>query len=337
MYSGKTVIAKEFIKRLDACNGPVYIFGHKNVDGDCIGASCGLCEVLRNLGYESKVLIGEDLPEYMDYLSVSDYLIRVNEGDNYTPSLAIATDCAEGHRMGITGKFFEECDNKLVVDHHASVTIDADNYWIVPDASSASELTYYLSQELCRLKGRDEKEVITKNAAILFLTGIVTDTGRFAYTNTNPETLEVSGELTRLGATISPIMFNCFDRKSQGKLKITSLACLKAQYAYDGKIATSIVTDEMYEECGAGLNDISEVVSRLRDVEGVVVAIVLRQADNGQVRVNVRSHAPFDSSKFAEEFGGGGHVRAAGCTVNGKDIFELREEMVKRAIELLNE
>lgn len=336
MYSEKTSIAKKFIEELDSHGQKVLIFVHRSVDGDCIGSACGLSEVLRSLGYGSKVCICEDLPSYMDYLDFSDYIVRADKEEIEAPTLAIATDCAAGSRMGDAGDIFEKCENKLIVDHHATVTNDGDNRWVVPGASSASELMFYLCTELCKLKNVDYKKIITKKAAMFFLTGIITDTGRFSYSNTNPETLEVSAELMRLGGEIAPVMYNCYDRKKQCELKISSLACSMARFDLDGRIATTVVTSELFDKCGAGRDDIAEVVSRLRDVEGVDVSIVLREAEDGKIRVNIRSNEGFDAAAFASSYDGGGHVRAAGCTVEGRDINELREEMVKKAIELLN-
>lgn len=337
MYSEKTSIAKKFIEELDSHGQNILIFVHKSIDGDCIGSACGLSEVLRSLGYESKVLICEDIPSYMDYLDFDGFILRADKEEISAPTLAIATDCAAGSRMGVAGDLFENCENKLIVDHHATVTNDGDNRWVVPSASSTSELMFYLCTEMSALKNVDYRKIITKKAAMFFLTGIITDTGRFSYSNTNPETLNVSSELMRLGGEIAPVMYNCYDRKKQCELKISGIACSTARFDLDGKIASTVVTGEMFDMCGAGRDDIAEVVSRLRDVEGVEVAIVLREAEDGKIRVNLRSNENFDSSEFASSYKGGGHKRAAGCTVEDRDINELREEMVEKAIKLLNE
>lgn len=336
MYSAKTRFAKELLNKIEKNGEDVLIFVHSSVDGDCIGASCGLREVLKGLGYKAKVALCEDLPNYLDYLGLGEEIERVTS-DRKVPTLAIATDCAEGSRMGEAGDVFDRSEEKLIIDHHASVSMEGDNIFIVPQASSASELVLYVAKELCSIKGVEIKDVITPKAAMLFLTGMITDTGRYSYTNTNPETLEASAELMRLGGQIAPVMYNCYDRKRKEELLISSLACASARFDLDGKIASCVVTNDLFEKCNAGRDDISEVVSRLRDVEGVVVAIVLREADEGKIRVNIRSVAPFDASSFAGAYGGGGHIRASGCTVEGRDINELRDEMVQKAIESLKD
>ena len=335
MYSGKKAFAKEFLRRLDENKGRIMIFVHESVDGDCIGSACGLSEVLKNLGYGSEVAVCEKMPDKMSFLKPQNFTTLVEDPDGYSPSLVIAVDCAQGSRMGICGKIFDLCENKLVVDHHKSVTTEAPNYWIVPSASSASELVFYLASELALLKGKPIEEVVDPIAAQFFLSGIVTDTGRFAYANTNPETLTVSGELMKLGAEISPVMYWFFDAKDKAQLQVSSYATANANFDCDGKIATTIVRDEDFDRFGGERVDIGEVVGRLRDVVGVKVSIVLRALENGGIRVNIRSYDPFDCALFAENYGGGGHKNAAGCTVTGIDIEELRDDMVARASEIL--
>ncbi len=335
MYSKKATIAKEFIARLDKVSGEVLIFVHLSVDGDCIGAGCGLSEVLNNLGYKTRVAVCEEIPANMRFLGVEDYTVRLDGKCDPAPELVIAVDCAEGARMGANGVIFDSCDNKLIVDHHKSVTIEADNYWIVPEASSASELVYYLALELIALKGREVKDVITSKAANFIMAGMVTDTGRFAYANTRPETLKTAGELMVLGAEISPIMYWFFDSKDASQLLICSLGASEARFDHGGKIASTIVTNEMFDRCNDPHSDIGEIVARLRNVVGVRLAIVLREQEDGAIRVNFRSFEPFDSAEFAANYGGGGHQNAAGATVRGREINELRDEMVKRASELI--
>ena len=334
MYSRKDQIAKVLLKKLDETEGPVCIFLHASIDGDCLGSACGLSEVLKNLGYETKVCIREKIQYKMSFLDVDEYVVNVEENPGIKPALAIAVDCAEGSRMGAAGKLFDACKNKMIIDHHRSVSLEGDEFWIVPEASSAAELVYYLSCSLAEITGKRREEVISRKAADLFMAGLVTDTGRFSYSNTRPETIKAASELMELGAQIAPIMYWFFDWKTKSELLISSEAASRARFDLDGKIATTVVTDEMFKEFNADREDIGEVVSRLRDVEGVCLAMVFREQADGSIRVNIRSADPFDASVFAERYNGGGHVRAAGCTVCDRDIYELRDEMVREAAKL---
>lgn len=337
MYSKKEVTARVLLDKLQKATGKTYIFIHKSMDGDCIGASCGLCEVIRNLGFDASVAISEPIQDKMAFLNIENYVEAFMDEEkiaNAKTDLVIAVDCNEAHRMGDAGAVFEKSENRVIVDHHITDMEDKDEYFIVPEASSASELAFYLSEELVKLTNRKADEIITKFASQLFLTGIITDTGRFSYTNTRPETLVAASRLMSNGADITSVMYYFFDWKSKEEFLVSSAASSTARFDLDGKIASVAVKNELFEKYNASVDQIGEVVSKLRDVDGVVVAFVLRELGNNKVRVNIRSQEPFDCASFAAMYNGGGHLRAAGCTIEG-DIDVIREEIVGKAIEFL--
>ena len=314
----------------------IFVFPHRSVDGDCIGSACSIASILRGLGADAYVAMPEKLPENMGFLNVEDLLAYPTlSPDDREFGIAVAVDCSEGNRMGQNEQLFDSCSDKLIIDHHASVKAKGENMWVMPEASSASELCYYVAVALAEETGRDISEIIDKRTAECLLTGVVTDTGRFTYRNTSPETLTVAGELMELGADVAIICYYLFDRKMPNEFYISNAACSNAELFYDGKLAITAVPDEMFTQYNAGRDDIADVVSRLRDIDGVELAVVLREAEDGSVRGNLRSQETFDCSKFAESYGGGGHVRAAGFTVTGKDMTELKDEIIARVKDLL--
>lgn len=322
--------------RAAASSGRILVFPHKSVDGDCIGSSCSMAAVLRKLGAQAFVAMPERLPENMSFLNVSDLLVYPGEDpEEGRCDIAFAVDCSEGSRMGVCGDFFDNCPDKLVIDHHASVRMKGDNMWVMPEASSASELCYYTAVSLSQILEKDVSELIDKRTAECLLTGIVTDTGRFTYRNTSPETLTASGELMELGAEVAIVCYYLFDRKKVQEFYISNQACADAELLLNGRLAVSVVTGEMFRRFSAGSDDIADVVSRLRDIEDVELAVVLRETEDGAVRGNLRSKESFDCSKFAESYGGGGHVRAAGFTVTGRPVEELKAEIISRVSGLL--
>ena len=344
-------IAKHLISMAESLkkeNGVCLIFLHRSVDGDCVGSACGLCEALRRAGVEAYVAMPEELPENMNFLGVSGLLFDVtadsevavafrNEGKVFDRKFtrAVAVDCSEAGRMGICGEYFERCPNKIIIDHHASVSARADNMWIVPEASSACELVYYVVRSLARLLGKPASELIDVTSAKCLIAGMVTDTGRFTYKNTHPETLISAGELMSLGGDISSVCYNLFDLKKKSKFRLSAAARSNAEFLCDGRFAISVVPYSMFKEFGAGSDGVDDVVSALRDVDGVEVAIVLRELENGEIRANVRSDDRFNSAAFAETYGGGGHMRAAGFTGRDRKIDALADEVMERVAELL--
>ena len=348
MYSKVSSIAASLLRKANDTrnnNSKIYIFIHKSVDGDCIGSSSALCMALRSLGFDSYVVMEESLPWKMTYLDIDNLFISPNDidseelGDNGN-SLCIATDCSVGDRMGAkAGELFDGADEarKMIIDHHKSVTLDGDSIWVVPEASSASELMCYLIEELSKLEGRD---LITKKIAYLLLVGMVTDTGRFSYTNTRPETLVTAARLMQYGASLQEIRFNFFDLKNKADLKAVGYLCSNVEFALDGRIATSIADKAFLEDYEPTADAMGEAVSKLRNVKGVDLAVVLRevQGENGytgEVRMNFRSSNKFDSALFASNFGGGGHSAAAGATIKCDDIYALRDKVVAMAAEVL--
>ena len=325
-------------------NGEVLlVFLHRSVDGDCVGSSSGIVSMIRALGGDAFVAIPESLPENMSFLKLEELCFHPEADTELAKEFkvngtiggkkvgaAIATDCSEASRMGLCGEIFESIENKIVIDHHASVTDRSDNLWIDPDASSASEMVFYVAEQISDITGREIKDILCPNAAKAVLAGIVTDTGRFTYKNTRPETLETSGLLIELGGDISEVCYNLFDRKTKQKFLLSAKARSEVKFYCNEKFALTVVPYSQFVEYGAGPDGVDDVVSAMRDIDGVELAIVLRQLESGEIRGNIRSQEYFDCSKFAEGFGGGGHVRAAGFTVKDGDINALAEEVVKR-------
>ena len=340
---GATRTARNLIQAVsdvNAKNGVILIFLHKSVDGDCIGSACGLCSVLRSIGADAYVMMPEELPENMNFLNVGDLLFHplgdtpeakefasagTIDGKPYV--FAVAVDCAEGARMGGCGEIFDSCSSNIIIDHHASVLTRADNLWIVPEASSACELCFYVSCKIAEIMDKERSKVIAPLAARCLMAGMVTDTGRFTYKNTHSETLTSAGELMELGADVSSVCYNLFDRKKKAKFMLSAEARSRVEFYADGRFAFVTVPYELFVKHGAGPDGVDDVVSSMRDIDGVEVAIVLRELESGEIRANIRSQDYFDSAAFAEVYGGGGHVRASGFTVRGRDLNELAENV----------
>lgn len=343
---GASRLAELIISKSDelkANGGAVLVFPHKSVDGDCIGSSSSVVSLFRNLGAFAWVCMPEELPSNMEFLGVEDLLFYPPEdfgvkdmnvnGRRY--DLAFSVDCSEGHRMGDNCRIFEMFDEPLDIDHHEVSHLSGPLKWIDPGASSACEMVFYVACEIARQKNVPLKDIIDPRTAKCLMAGIVTDTGRFTYTNTRPETLESAGELMELGGNITEVCYNLFDMKTPSEFAISSAACSSAEFFCGGKLAIVKVTAEMFSKYQAGHDEISDVVSRLRDVGGVEFACVLRETDPDTIRGNLRSKTDFDCSVFAEQYGGGGHKRAAGFTVKNRNIDELASEIIREASKYL--
>lgn len=326
----------------------ILVFLHRSVDGDCIGSACGICSIVRALGVDSYVAIPELLPENMKFLGVDEMFFRPGSAthlaEEFTisgtlagkkPGAAISCDISDSSRMGSCGEIFDSIEEKIIIDHHASVSERSDNRWVDPDASSASEMVFYVAQQMAGLTGKAVDKLLSRNAAKAVLAGIVTDTGRFTFSNTRPETLETAGLLVELGGNISDVCYNLFDRKSKEQFMLSAWARAEVRFYCNDKFALTVVPYEQFKLFGAGPDGVDDVVSAMRDIDGVELAVVLRELENGEIRGNVRSQEYFDCSEFAKNFGGGGHVRAAGFTVKDISIGDLAGEVIKKVQETL--
>ena len=307
---------------------PFMFFIHKSVDGDCVGSACGMVEVLRSMGHEAWVAKGEELPYNMQFLGVEDLFADPAKMGPFVP---FAVDCSDSERMGTCSPYFDDNADPLIIDHHISVKLRGEKIWIGGEASSACELCYYTTLALEEKTG---KKLITERAARCFLTGIVTDTGRFTYTNTKPETLIAAGELLELGGNVTEISYNQYDRKKPEAFKASALIRSNVRFYCDGKIALAIARADDFARFGADDSAIEELPSALRDIDGVELSIILRES-GGVIRCNLRSKEYFDCSEFATEFNGGGHYRAAGFTHEMADIEEVAQKVVAKASERL--
>lgn len=331
-------MAKQIISaadRVKSVGGRIFVFPHKSVDGDCMGAATGVTTMLRVLGAQAYIAMPERLPGNMEFMKLDELVVYPAENPEYSScQLAFAVDCSEGHRMGINGDIYDNTPDKLIIDHH-ELDLTADYAWIVPKASSASELVYYVACSLAEVTGKEVSYYVDARAATAMASGIYTDTGRFTYSNTCAETLIAAGELKDLGADIATAGYELFDKKSINEFRISHAADLKAEFYCDNKLAIVTVERAMFEEYNAGPDDISAVVSNLRDIDTVEFACVLRETDDNAVRANLRSQNYFDCCSFAKSYGGGGHIRAAGFTVKDLGINELKEDIIRKASSIL--
>ena len=332
----------EMSEEVKEADGAVLVFLHKSVDGDCVGSACAAVSMFRYMGVPAKVAMPEKLPDNMAFLDVDDLLAHIEDPsaadimiDGKKVVKVMSVDCTEGSRMGDMGQIYDRFEDAVTVDHHEVTELRNDRKWIEPQASSACEMMFYVAKQTAEMLACDIKDILDKRAAMCLIAGIVTDTGRFTYSNTRSETLEVAGELMDLGGDIMAVCHNLFDKKTPQEFRISSQACLNAEFFADGKLAITTVSEQMFADFGATKEDIGDVVSRLRDVEGVELAVVLRETGEGTVRANLRSKTSFDCAEFAAKYDGGGHRRAAGFTVAGADISVLKDEVVKEASGLL--
>ena len=299
----------------------VAIGGHIRPDGDCVGSCMGLYQYIRDKYNHKRVDVYlEEIPEVFRFIKATDDIHHeIPEDVSY--DLFICLDCGDETRLGFSAPLFKTAKNTLCIDHHISNKALAEHNYIIPEASSTSELVYNLL---------DEEKISLEIAEALYM-GIAHDTGVFQYSCAKPATFRVAAKLLEQNVDAPTIIDNTYYEKTYAQNKILGHAILKSQLILGGKCIVSFITKKEMEEFGVTPKDLDGIVSQLRITKGVEVAVFMYELEEGTFKVSLRSKRYANVSAVAQHFGGGGHVRAAGCALSGsvEAITEQLSEQLK--------
>lgn len=285
----------------------IAIAGHIRPDGDCVGSCIALYLYIMKWFRRTEVTVYlEKIPEVYKFLSGTDKICHTFSGDRQY-DLFIALDCGDIGRLGDAAVYFRTARRTVCVDHHISNEGYADWNYIAPKASSTCELVYRLLEE----------EKITEEIAEALYMGIAHDTGVFQYTCTSPETMCIAGKLMGKGIPFTEILDRTYYEKTYLQHQILGRALLESIRVMNGKCLISGIRQKEIQFYGVTPADLDGISSHLRNTAGVEVAIFLYESAPQEFRVSMRSRRVVDVQKVAAFFGGGGHVRAAGCTIQG--------------------
>lgn len=295
------------LERLINQANTIAIGGHLRPDGDSVGACMGLMLYIEECFPEKQVHVYlEEIPEAFHFLKGTER-IRHEIQEEISYDLFVSLDCGDKSRLGFSLPLFEKAKNTMCIDHHISNLGFGDENYILPNASSTSEV-------ICDFL---DMKKITKEMAEAIYMGIVHDTGVFQYSCTSPETMCLAAELLRKGIDASGIIDATYYEKTFAQNQILGRALLESIRFMDNKCIVSAIHKKTMELFGVEPKDLEGIVSQLRITKDVEVAIFLYETEANQWKVSLRSKKYIDVSKTASYFGGGGHVRAAGCSMPG--------------------
>lgn len=305
------------------------IGGHVRPDGDCVGSCLGLYNYIRENFHEIQVTVYlEQPPKVFSFMQGADHICSGDEED-IVYDLFFALDCGDKERLGKFAKYFDAARRTVCIDHHISNVGFADENHIKGELSSTCEF-------LCEFM---ENEKISVETAKCLYTGIAHDTGVFQYSNTTSKTLNTAGMLIDKGFDFTRIIDETFYQKTYKQKQITGRALLESIMVLEGKVIFSAVRAKDMEFYGVTPQDLDGIVSQLRTTEGVEVAIFLYELSPQVYKVSMRSKQYVNVSEIAGFFGGGGHVRAAGCTMQGSmyDVINNLTEHIEKQLLTVNE
>lgn len=288
--------------------GLIGISGHIRPDGDCVGSVMGLYLFLKKVcpGALVQVMLEKPADIFSCIKGVEE--IRTDfSTDVACFDVFFALDTAKD-RLGEAEKYFDSARKKINIDHHISNKGCGDVNYIVPQASSTSELIY---------NGIADKGMLDEEIAKALYIGIIHDTGVFQYSNTSPATLAAAADLISYGFDFPRLIDETFYEKTYVQNQILGRALLESIMFMDGKCVVSMIDKKTMKFYRAQPQDLDGIVSHLRNTKGVECAIFMYQTDTLEYKVSLRSNGKVDVAKVAGFFGGGGHVRAAGVTMQG--------------------
>ncbi len=282
---------------------------HVGPDGDALGSMLGVAWVLRNQGKTVWPSFGEPfvVPDAYRFLPV-ELLVAPAEVPE-APSVMVTFDAGSADRLGLLAGPAGKAEHLIVIDHHVSNqgfgTIDL----IDPAAAATAEVCVALLAEL--------GWPIDPVAATCFQTALVTDTGRFQYSNTTPKTLETAAAMVAAGARPETIGRHVYEEVPFGYLGVAAAVLGRARLDPDRRLVWSVMTVDDLDTAGIGMDDTDPLIDALRVARESDVAMLIKEAGDSRQKVSLRSRGRVDVGSIAVELGGGGHHNAAGFTFDG--------------------
>jgi phosphoesterase RecJ-like protein len=244
------------------------------------------------------------------------------------PKTLIFVDCAEAERVNsiMTREYFQG-KKVLNIDHHVSNAYFGSLNWIDPEAAATGEMIYRLIRKL--------GVSISKDIAINLYTAIITDTGRFSFSNTTAKSFKIAAELVKTGIDLAAINNILFERKTLSQTKLLLKALSNLEFRQGGTIAVMVLSQKDFEETGAEKNLSEGLVNYARNIENVEAAALLKEIGTKEIKVSFRSNSWLDVNRIASQFGGGGHIRASGCSLN-LPLEKAKESVILALEEAIN-
>jgi len=295
----------------------ICVIGHKSPDGDCIGSVTAMYLYLKSLGKEVNCAFDGNIPYNLESFIVEDGFF--NDKDKKF-DLLVVMDCADEFRLGGNMYLLDNSKHIVCIDHHKTNSSFAEYNIIIKEFSSTGELLYHLLKY-----GNADIDV---EIATCMYVAMITDTGKFAYASTTPDTLRVAAELLEIGVNQSEIDNILFNSKPLKVFKAYNALLMNTKYYFEGKLGLVKVSQEFLDEYDIDFSSLDGVVSMIREVKEVEVSCVLKEKTINSVKISLRSKTgQVDVSKVCQKHGGGGHERAAGAEI-GKSLLETEKIIV---------
>lgn len=293
---------------LEECKGAkrIGISGHIRPDGDCIGSCLALYLYLTKCLPQAQIKVFLEKPADIFHEMAGFDIIDSTFSEEEVFDVFFALDCTND-RLGDAEKYFLTAAKKINIDHHISNRGCGDCNLVRPDLGATCEVLYDLM----------DKEMLDKDIAMALYIGIIHDTGVFQYSNTTADTLKRASHLISFGFDFPRLIEETFYQKTYVQTQIMGRALMESVRFLGGRCIVSVIDRKIMDFYHVTNKDLDGIVNQLRNIKGVSCAIFMYETDVLEYKVSLRSDEYVDVSKIAAYFGGGGHIRAAGCTMKG--------------------
>ncbi|MGI6406922.1 MAG: DHH family phosphoesterase [Syntrophaceticus sp.] len=299
---------------------------HLNPDGDALGSLTGLGLALSKTGKNVVMIMPNPIPAAFQFMpGVQQIKKEVDQSAGF--DMAIAVDCTDLNRVGEQVRdVFLHTENIANIDHHISNRFFGNINIVDPQAAATGEIISDILQK--------SKIPITPDIATNLYTALVTDTGSFRQQNTTAKSLRTAAFLLDCGAQYRVIQQNLYEQRSLESLRLLVSGLQSISLNESGTIAWMTITQKSLLDSGAAVEDSEGMIEYVKSLKGVEVGILFKEADNGEIKVSFRSKNYLDVNQLASYFEGGGHERAAGCTISG-EIKEVEHLVIQKTEEEL--
>jgi len=313
-------------------NKSTLIIYHVRSDADAIGSAFALRELLRVMDIPSYCACADEIPERLSFLTDGAQGSVLLEDDmKIGCERIISVDSASPSQLGsLFDKVHRSVD--IMIDHHAKGTVYADNY-ILPDASATGEIIYSIAKRLLEM---GEIEAIPPRVLNCVYAAISSDTGGFRYANTTPSTHRIAAELLEQGVDAAEINRLLFDSKPLKQLQAEGEAVKRLRLYENGRIAVTLMPYSVRAALELEDEHLGTLIDVVRSVADTEVAVAIRQESDGvSFRVSMRSTGEIDVSRVCAVFGGGGHVRAAGCGITANSLLDAENAVLEEIYKVI--
>lgn len=319
-------LIRDIIKAFNAASD-ILVTTHMDPDGDSLGSQLVMREYLSSLGKRVVMCSEGTIPGRYQFMQGIEEVRTDPDIVELRPDLALVLESTSLDRIGRVRRLIGSGCKVVNIDHHIGNSFYGDINLIDEGASSVAEILYRVLTEA--------RFSFTKAAAENLYTAILTDTGRFHFSSTTPESLRICADLIGAGVNPREITDKIYFSKTLREMEVIGEVICSAQLELDGKLCALTLSERMIENTGLDFSDFEGIVDYSMYLKGVIIGVLFKEVSEGITKISLRSRDSFDVSLLAKRFGGGGHSNAAGATID-MPLVRARARVYEIAAEMLN-